>query len=307
MFFLRYNIGMSNSWHLKLITIFLSFLLPVISLNANPFWGNVTWATQGSIFYFAADNPKRGSDPAPIIPSAGVSAAWRFWDYLWLEVTEDFYFKNYEYNWELGYAMACNPENRSAFVMGLLTGSQLTGAVPITKNGTMFRIYGGFALDIRIVMVAFGLNHPDDFKGDETDAKKQTEAIRKYFWSEGRFFYPVAGIGMDFPVSDKFLLGFDIRTWFPLYRTWTDKDLPSIDGWRFGIGVRITPRKITARQQAKIQAQIESQTEVQPQTEPVQTQPRTEVPQIEIQPIETPQIRTETENQIEAETQDDQL
>jgi len=30
---------------------------------------------------------------------------------------------------------------------------------------------------------------------------------------------------------------------FTLYRLWTDENIPAIDGWRFGVGLRITPRK----------------------------------------------------------------
>jgi len=206
---------------------------------------NINWSARGSILYFAANNGK-GADPAPILPSFGVSAEWPFWGPLSLELTEDIYFTNYEYNSTLGYAMACNPENRSAFVMGFITGVQLTSFFPIKNKDIGVRVYGGPSADIRLVVRAFGL-HPDDFTGDiETDAGMQTDAIRKYFWSGGRWFFPVLGAGMDFPVNEKFLLGFDLRTWFPLYRLWTDKNLPAIDGWRFGIGVRLTPRKKTA-------------------------------------------------------------
>ena len=243
----------------KLISIFIIFFIRLNSINANPFLDNFSWATHGSLFYFAADNGQE-ADPAPIIPSAGISAAWQFWDYLRLEVTEDLYFTNYEYNSTLNYAMACNPENRSAFVMGFLTGFHLTGFIPITDSGISARVYGGIALDIRLVIKAIGLSHPADNTGlIETDVQLQTEAIRNYFWSEGRWFYPVAGIGMDFPANERFFLGFDIRTWFPLYRQWADQTLPKIDGWRFGIGLRITPRKKDPNQEEQIQLNIPGQ------------------------------------------------
>ena len=248
----------------RLTLVILSFLLPLISLNANPFFEKINWAAHGSIFYFAADNGKQGADPAPILPSLGASAAWHFWDYLKLEITEDLYFTNYEWNSTTQHAMASNPENRSAFVLGFLTGLQLTGYVPIGKSGIIARVYAGPAIDIRIVTLAFGLNHPADFTGDiETDARLQTDAIRKYFWSEARWFYPVAGVGMDFPINENFLLGFDLRTWFPLYRQWADRALPAIDGWRFGVGFRLTPRKNTSRQQPQANTQTQIQTHIQ--------------------------------------------
>jgi hypothetical protein len=223
---------------------FLFFLLPLVSVNAVSFLDSIHWAGSGSIFYWAADNGKQGADPAPILPSVGFSAAWRFWGPLRIEFTEDVYFTNYEYNSKLGYPMACNPENRSAFVMGFLTGFQVTGFFPIGGKGIDARVYGGTAADFRMVVLALGLNHPADFTGElETDAQMQTDAILEYFWGEGRWFYPLIGAGIDFPLSEKFMLGFDFRVWFPFYRLWTDKELPAIDGWRFGAGIRVTPRK----------------------------------------------------------------
>ncbi|MDR0303051.1 MAG: hypothetical protein LBI04_12170 [Treponema sp.] len=225
----------------------MNFFLILIPVSADSFLDDVNWATRGSIFYFAG----QGADPAPFLPSLGFSAVWQSTRLLRLEFTEDLYFTNYEYNSMLEYAMPCNPENRSAFVMGFVTGFQLTGAFPIGKNGTGLRLYGGPAADLRLVVLAFGL-HPDNLStGDiKTDARLQTDAIRKYFWNEGRWFFPAAGMGMDFPINEKYLLGFDLRTWFPVYRLWTDKDLPAVDGWRFGVGLRLTPRKKPASREA---------------------------------------------------------
>ena len=146
----------------KLFILMVFLFLPVFVLSANPF----NWAAHASIFYFAADNGQ-DSDPAPILPSMGFSGAWHFWGPFRLELSTDIYFTNYEFRFtdfenRLGYAMACNPENRSAFVLGLLTGLQLTGFIPINNNGAGVRIYGGPAVDLRIVTLAFGLNHPSD-------------------------------------------------------------------------------------------------------------------------------------------------
>jgi len=249
--FMRYNVFMFAFyrrfcknypvyWQALAFLVFFPALMP---LNADSSAGDFHWSMSGSLFYFAADNGV-DSDPAAIIPVFGVSFAWQFWGPLRLELTEDIYFTNYEYNAALGYPMACNPENRSAFVMGFLTGIQLTAHFPIGNNGTAFRVYGGPAADFRLAVLAFGLNNPADFTNDlATDPKLQTDAIFKYFWSEGRWFMPVFGMGMDFPVNEKFKLGFDLRAWFPVYKLWTDDKTPAIDGWRFGAGLRITPRK----------------------------------------------------------------
>ena len=248
---MRYNGYMfSSSMRLRISAIILIFLFPFASISADSFKDNIHFAGLANIFVFAADNGV-DSDPMPIIPSLGVSAAWRFIKFLRLELTEDIYIQNYEFNTERGYPMACNPENRSALVIGFLTGIQLTGVIPIKDKGMQVRVFGGPAADIRIVTLAAGLNHPDDFTGDERDALKQTDAISEYFWNEARWFMPTAGLGMDFPLTEKILLGFDLRAWFPVYRLWSSIDTPAIDGWRFGIGLRITPRKKAGQGEAQ--------------------------------------------------------
>jgi len=240
---LRYNINMfrffPRSFFAAIFLVLILFLIPVSAAFGDGF----QWAINGSILILASDNGKQGADPAPVLPSVGASFAWQLWGPLRIELTEDIYFTNYEYNSILGYPMACNPENRSAFVIGFVTAVQLTGVIPIGDNGIAARIYVGPAVDFRLVVLAFGLNHSSDFTGNiETDAQLQTDAIREYFWNEARWLLPVMGAGMDFPLNEKFLLGFDLRVWLPAYRLWTDKNIPAIDGWRFGVGFRITPR-----------------------------------------------------------------
>jgi hypothetical protein len=195
------------------------------------------WSFTAGLLVLASDNGSQNADPMAILPFAGGSFAWQFWGPLRLEITEDLYFTNYEYNSVLGYAMACNPENRSAFVLGFVTGINLTAAFKIGEKGMLIRAYGGPVFDLRLVTLAFGL-HPLD----TDDARRQTDAIFDYFWSEGRMFLFTAGGGMDFPISKKLLLGFDLRAWMPVYRLWTDDHIPAIDGWRFAAGLRITPR-----------------------------------------------------------------
>jgi len=225
--------------HAAVLLLFFLVFIPVNSVFGDIF----QWSMTGNILYFPADNGI-DSDPAPILPSLGGALSLQLIGPLRLELTEDIYFTNYEFNSTLGYPMACNPENRSALVIGFITALQFTGNFSLGGKGAAFRFYAGSAADLRVVALAIGLNHPADFSGDiKTDAQLQTDAIRDYFWSDARWFMPVAGIGMDFPINEKFLLGFDLRAWFPLYKMWTDDNLPYIDGWRFGAGIRITSKK----------------------------------------------------------------
>jgi len=222
------------------LIVFIFLILPALSLTAENNKAVITWSIEGSILYFPEDNGNAG-DPAPVLPSLGAALALQLRNYLWFEFTEDLYFTHYAYNSALARAVPAAIENRSAFVFGFLTGFQIMGRFPLGRNMDI-RIFGGPAADFRIVALAQNL-HPDDFSGNpDTDAQMQTDAIRGYFWGKGRWFMPLAGLGMDFVINEKFLLGFDMRVWFPVYRLYTGEDLPPIEGWRFGLGLRISPR-----------------------------------------------------------------
>jgi len=212
-------------------------LIPLSSAFGNDF----RLSALGGLFFFASDNGP-AADPPALLPTAGVSAAFGIAGPLRIEITADAYFTNYEYRYEdkqnsdLGYPMACIPDNRYSFVIGIVTGVQATAAFSL-GSGVYFRVFGGPAVDLRIVTLAVGL-HPDDME----EAERQTSLITKYFWSEGRMLMPTAGFGFDFTMNERFLLGIDLRAWFPVYKLWTNDNTPAIDGWRFGAGLRLTPR-----------------------------------------------------------------
>jgi hypothetical protein len=219
-----------------IVLFMLASVIPIYAQNA------VSWGVGGGLGFFGADYG-RDADPPAIVPFPGFSVNYTFARLFSVEATEDIYFHNYEYNFGMGYAMACNPENRSAFVLGFMTGVQQRLNLPIGENGTGLRVFVGIMADFRIVTLAFGLNHPDDFDGSQNDARVQTEKILEYFWGEGRWLFASAGFGVDFPINDKFLIGIEFRSWLPAYRLWADRELPAIDGFRFSLGFRITPRK----------------------------------------------------------------
>ena len=242
MLFLRYNEYMFNfSPRLKKTAILLAFILAAVPMS--PVFGDFfQWSVLGNILAFPADNGA-SADPFPILPSGGASLSLQIWGPIRAELTEDIYIANYEYNTDLKRPMGSSQDNRSALVIGFITAVQITGYFSLNDNGAALRVYAGPAADLRAVVLAAGLNHPNDFSGDiKTNAQLQTDAIRDYFWNENRWFTPVAGIGMDFPISEGFLIGFDLRAWFPVYKINSEENLPAIDGWRFGAGLRITPR-----------------------------------------------------------------
>jgi hypothetical protein len=216
------------------------FFFSVLPLGAQSLWSAFSLSFEGSILFFPEDNGREG-DPMPVLPSPGAALAYPIWGPLYAELTLDLYFTNYRYSVALDRAVPAAIENRSAFVFGTLLGLQAVGHFPLSKKFTL-RACGGPAADLRIITLAADLNPRDTAGGLDTNARLQTDAVREYFWGKGRWFMPVIGGGIDYTVNEKFLLGLDFRTWFPLYRAWSGEDLPAVEGWRFGMGLRFTIR-----------------------------------------------------------------
>lgn len=209
--------------------------------DAQGFFGKVSWLVEGSVLFFPEDNGM-DSDPMPVLPSLGLGASYEAVKAsklgFSLELTLNFYMTHYGYSDELGRAVPNAIENRTARVIGFLMGIHAVGFYDVNSFMTA-RVYAGPAADLRAVIMAAGLNEGLD---DLAAIRKDVDSVRNYFWSKGRWFMPVAGAGLDFAVNETFKLGLDFRVWMPIYRLWTGEDLPAIEGWRFGMGFRLTIR-----------------------------------------------------------------
>ncbi|MDR0640936.1 MAG: hypothetical protein LBG07_00580 [Treponema sp.] len=211
----------------------LVLLLAALPLGAQSFSEKLGLAFRGSVFFFPEDNGLE-SDPMPVLPSLGIAAGWPVLDFMRIELSLDFYGSYYAYSDTLDRAVPAIPDNRSSFVTGSVLGVQALKTLAL-GNTLRIRVYGGPAADLRICLAAGGLEG-----ADAEDAAAETRDISAYFWGQGRWFVPVAGAGMDFSLTEKLLLGFDLRAWFPVWRLWTGDSLPAVEGWRFAAGLRFS-------------------------------------------------------------------
>jgi hypothetical protein len=213
----------------------LFFLFPSRPREAQGFFSRLSWSAGGSILFFPEDNGMR-SDPMPILPSPGMGVAYPVYGPMWAELTLDLYFTHYGYDYVLGRAVPYAIENRSSQVWAFVLGAQAVALFSPTPLIDI-RAYGGFAADMRLVLLAEDLNEGLD-RIDEITA--ETDNVRSYFWGQGRWFLPLLGSGVDFNLNEWFKLGMDVRMWIPLYKLWTGEGFMKIDGWRFGVGVRLS-------------------------------------------------------------------
>jgi len=208
------------------------FALP---LEAEGTFSRMSWFVEGSLLFFPEDNGME-SDPMPILPALGAGVSYPLGRRLALELTLDFYTTHYGYSHTLNRPVPLAIENRTARVMGFLLGLQLAGHFELTPR-LRIRAYGGPAADLRIALIASGLNEGLD---DMDEIRRDTNLVRSYFWSRGRWFKPLVGVGADYTLNSGFRLGVDFRVWMPVYRLWTGENLPPVEGWRFGPGIRLT-------------------------------------------------------------------
>jgi hypothetical protein len=225
---------LSAPGHALWATLFLLFFA-ALSVEAQSFSEKLGLSFRGSVLFFPEDNGLE-SDAMPILPSPGIAAGWPVFDFMRIELSLDFYGVYYAYSDTLDRAVPAIPDNRSSFVIGSILGIQaLKTFAP--GNAVRIHLYGGPAADLRICLLAGGLEG-----ADAADAAGETKDIAAYFWGQGRWFMPVAGAGMDFALTEKLFLGFDLRSWLPAYRLWTAEDLPAVEGWRFAAGLRFSIR-----------------------------------------------------------------
>jgi hypothetical protein len=211
----------------------LFLVLAALPLGAQSFDEKPGLSFRGSILFFPENNGLE-SDAMPILPSLGIAAGWPVFAAMRIELSLDFYGTYYAYSDKLDRAVPAIPDNRSSFVIGSILGIQaLKTFAP--GDSVRLRVYGGPAADLRLCLPAGGLEG-----ADKTDAADETRDIAAWFWGQGRWFMPVAGAGMDFGLTEKLFLGFDLRAWLPVWRLWSAGDHPAVEGWRFGAGIRFS-------------------------------------------------------------------
>lgn len=216
------------------VVLFLFLALFVIN-GAGPL-GALDWSVNGSLFLIPEDNGLEG-DPMPILPTAGVVAEFPLPYNLYLGSSYDLYTTYYGYSANLERPIPVAIENRSTRVFGNLLSlyGSYHMSIPVAEPNVRLRFSAGLTLDARLCLIADGLEG-----SDLEDASRQTEEVASYFWSNGRWFFPMTGFGIDFVRVDKVLLGLDGRVWYPLYRVWSGDSAPAVEGWRFAFGLRFS-------------------------------------------------------------------
>ncbi|MEW6564704.1 MAG: hypothetical protein ACOZCE_13345 [Spirochaetota bacterium] len=213
------------------------FLFAMLLVSAlSPLYA-LEWSIKGDLLFIPEDNGLAG-DPMPILPTAGVTVEYPLPYNLYLGAGYDLYSTYYGYSSTLGRAIPVAIENRSTLVIGNLLslyGTYHLNIPALTAAGLRLRFAAGLSIDARLCLIADGLEGPD-----LEDASQQTAQVANYFWSNGRWLFPMTGFGIDFVKVKNVWLGLDSRVWYPLYRAWSGDAAPAAEGWRYDVGIRIS-------------------------------------------------------------------
>jgi hypothetical protein len=188
----------------------------------------------GTLMIFPEDNENR-SDPTPVLPAPSLSLGYPFIfvgaTSLGVQLSLDYY--STFYMWDtLAYPLPAAIENRKTRMIAPVLGLQLQGCSDI-QNFVSINYSAGICYDFRFGVIADDLNTPD-----MAEAQSMTQKINAYV--KQRSLFPVVGVGVDFRVAEKILAGLDFRFWIPAWKIKHNAGEPPIEGWRFGIGMRIT-------------------------------------------------------------------
>ncbi|MDR2659171.1 MAG: hypothetical protein LBC27_04190 [Spirochaetaceae bacterium] len=195
-------------------------------------FAGTTFSFGGSVLIFQEDYGLEAA-PIPVLPVPSFAFTFPPFgnDFIGgaFETTLDMYFTHYKYSYVLDRPVPAEIENRSAFVFGPIFALQMQVFLKI--NIFRIRLNVGIAGDFRITLLAEDLN-----EADLEDAQKQTEDIAAFFSKDGRWLFPVAGLGLDIRLTPRWRAGFDFRVWAPIDFSGADEQFL---GWRFGLGFRV--------------------------------------------------------------------
>jgi hypothetical protein len=147
----------------------------------------------------------------------------------------DLYWTYYIWNDDIGKPLPAAAENRNEFVLGFFTGVDAEVQMVFGKSLLLFADLG-IAADMRLVMVADGLNETDPLDKIADDVKK----VKNYFFSAGRPFYFHAGLGVGLRSTQKYSIAVNLNMWLPFVAPEHRTGDSALLGWRFGMGVKIT-------------------------------------------------------------------
>ena len=182
---------------------------------------------------------KEEDPPAGAAFNFGGEYEYRFAKYGAINPSVDFSF--FHYGWTGKKAAITEIENRTALTFNLLTELPLMMVIDIKQWTVSFG--GGIGFLIRFGVLEPGVKPKERTPGSSLTAAEELGAINRYFWQNGRFFYPTLRFKTEYTFTSGWKTGLQIKTALPIFNAW-DKAVPKppfADGMLIQIGVILHP------------------------------------------------------------------
>lgn len=158
------------------------------------------------------------------------------------------------YLWANDRALPAEIENRTAYVPVLILDNAFL--YHIEKDRFQYAFGGGPALVIRYGFLESGVGKDEQNAGDSLNAGDQVKAVNKYFWSSGRWLYPMLQGSVRYRLETGWGAGFTMRVGIPFFNLWATPKVTFADSLMIMAALTITPP--TKKTAATVQATADS-------------------------------------------------
>lgn len=153
---------------------------------------------------------------SPVVNTLGGSIHISFEEGFFLQVQPalDLFWTNYEWNTDQAVPTEYERgQGNNAFVLGFLLDLPLTATARFNE-----RLGGAFSIGPAFLFRAAFAN--DDTAEYEDEMTANLASMIAYFWSDGRWFYPSAGLRLHVFLQENFTFAFGVRGFMPVAGLW---------------------------------------------------------------------------------------
>lgn len=186
--------------------------------------------------------------PAGLSLNIGFECEYRVLKHLTLAPSLDFSF--FHYGWIAGInkngdpvnkTYICEPENRTALTFVFLLDMPVLAAFDINSWTVAFG--GGLALLSRFGALEPGVSADEKSSLNSLTAKEELQKINRWFWQNGRFFYPSFRFKTEYTFDSGWKTGIQLKAFLPIFNLWDSAKSRFSDGLIVQVGVILHPAK----------------------------------------------------------------
>ena len=181
-------------------------------------------------FYLNPEYTELNSAPSPINFQLSLGMLWPNYTEIAVQPLISFFYMNHL--WYEDRALPAEIENRTSDTLSFLV--QVPAAFSLFLKNSRFQFIVGPAVMARLTLLARGVS--PDATGYLGTASADINAINRWFWSDGRWFYATAGISWLYHITPQLRTGLTVNASVPVGAILKDK---TAQGLLISTGIKI--------------------------------------------------------------------